>query len=187
MAPHQAPPSLGFSRQKHRSGLPSHSPMHESKKWNWSHSVLSDTQRPHGLQPTRLLHPWDFPGKSTGAGCHCLLWVGVLRSRKPWNMATKWCKYLKLRSYGKVVVLFSITINLSKACANQGIWGFPGGSGSKESTCSAGDWVWSVGRKDLLEKGMTTHSSILAYEIPWTEEPGGLQSMGSESQTWLNN
>ena len=31
------------------------------------------TQRPHGLQPTRLLHPWDFPGKSTGVGCHCLL------------------------------------------------------------------------------------------------------------------
>ena len=33
------------------------------------------TQRPHGLQPTRLLHPWDSPGKSTGVGCHCLLWV----------------------------------------------------------------------------------------------------------------
>ena len=35
--------------------------------------VVSDSVRPHGLQPTRLLHPWDFPGKSTGAGCHCLL------------------------------------------------------------------------------------------------------------------
>ena len=33
------------------------------------------TQRPHGLKPTRLLHPWDFPGKSTGVGCHCLLRV----------------------------------------------------------------------------------------------------------------
>ena len=32
----------------------------------------SDSSRPHGLQPTRLLHPWDFPGKSTGVGCHCL-------------------------------------------------------------------------------------------------------------------
>ena len=31
------------------------------------------TQRPHGLKPTRLLYPWDFPGKSTGVGCHCLL------------------------------------------------------------------------------------------------------------------
>ena len=36
-------------------------------------SVMSDSSRPHGRQPTRLLHPWDFPGKSTGVGCHCLL------------------------------------------------------------------------------------------------------------------
>ena len=34
---------------------------------------MSDSSQPHGLQPTRLLHPWDFPGKSTGVGCHCLL------------------------------------------------------------------------------------------------------------------
>ena len=47
--------------------------MHESEKWKWSRSVVSDPQRPHGLQPSRLLHPWDFPGKSTGVGCHCLL------------------------------------------------------------------------------------------------------------------
>ena len=38
-----------------------------------SRSVVSDSSRPHGLQPTRLLRPWDFPGKSTGVGCHCLL------------------------------------------------------------------------------------------------------------------
>ena len=44
-----------------------------SEKWKWSHSVMSDSARPHGLQPTRLLRPWDFPGKSTGVGCHCLL------------------------------------------------------------------------------------------------------------------
>ena len=72
MAAHQAPPSLGFSRQEHWSGLPFPSPMHESKKWKWSRSVVSDPSRPHGLQPTRLLHPWDFPGKNTGVGCHCL-------------------------------------------------------------------------------------------------------------------
>ena len=40
--------------------------------------------------------------------------------------------------------------------------------------------VRSLGWEDLLEKGMTTHSSILAWRIPWTEEPGGLQSMGSQ-------
>ena len=69
-AAHQAPPSLGFSGQEHWSGLPFPSPMHESEKWKWSRSVVPDSQRPHGLQPTRLLHPWDFPGKSTGVGCH---------------------------------------------------------------------------------------------------------------------
>jgi len=40
-------------------------------------------------------------------------------------------------------------------------------------------WVRSLSQKDPLEKGMATHSSILAWKIPWTEEPGGLQSMGS--------
>ena len=39
-------------------------------------------------------------------------------------------------------------------------------------------WVQSLGREDPLEKGMATHSSILDWRIPWTEEPGGLQSMG---------
>ena len=41
-------------------------------------------------------------------------------------------------------------------------------------------WVQSLGREDALEKEMATHSSILAWRIPWTEEPGGLQSMGSQ-------
>ena len=47
--------------------------MHESEKLKGSHSVTSDSSRLHGLQPTRLLHPWDFPGKNTGVGCHRLL------------------------------------------------------------------------------------------------------------------
>ena len=41
-------------------------------------------------------------------------------------------------------------------------------------------WVQSLGWEDPLEKGIATHSSILAWRIPWTEEPGGLQSMGSQ-------
>ena len=48
-------------------------------------------------------------------------------------------------------------------------------------------WVWSLGWEDPLEQGMATHSSILAWRIPWTEEPGGLQFMGSQSQSRLNN
>ena len=47
-------------------------------------------------------------------------------------------------------------------------------------------WVRSLGQKDTLEEKMATHSSIPAWEIPWTEKPGGLQSMGSQSLTLLS-
>ena len=73
---------MEFSRQEYWSELPLPSPMNESEKWKWSCSVVSDPQQPHGLQPIRLLHPWDFPGKSTGVGCHCL------RSSKTIGMET---------------------------------------------------------------------------------------------------
>ena len=63
-AAHQVPPSLGFSRQEHWIGLPFPSPMQESENCKWSRSVVSNSLWPHGLQPTKLLRPWDFPGKS---------------------------------------------------------------------------------------------------------------------------
>ena len=67
---------------------------------------------------------------------------------------------------------------------------FPGGLGGKVSACNAGDaqkiWVRSLGQEDL-EKGMATHSSILAWRIPWTEEPSGLEFMGLQSWTQLSN
>ena len=55
---------------------------------------------------------------------------------------------------------------------------FSGGSNDKESACKAGDLVWSLGQEDPLEMGMTTHSSILAWRILQTEEPGRLQVHG---------
>ena len=64
--------------------------------------------------------------------------------------------------------------------------GFPDGSDSKESAYNAGDLGLipgsgrSLDREDPLEKGMGTHSNILAWRIPWTEEPGRLQLMGSQ-------
>ena len=58
--------------------------------------------------------------------------------------------------------------------------GFPGDSDSQESACNAGDLGLIPGLEDALEKEMATHSSILAWKIPWTEEPGRLQSMGSQ-------
>ena len=47
-------------------------------------------------------------------------------------------------------------------------------------------WVQSLGWEDTLEEEMATHSSILAWRIPWSEEPGGLQPTGSQSRTWTS-
>ena len=58
--------------------------------------------------------------------------------------------------------------------------GFPGGSAVKNPPAMQETQVQSLGREDPLEEDMATHSSILAWRIPWTEEPGGLQSMGSK-------
>ena len=109
---HQAPLSKGFSRQEYWSGLPrtppgdlpnpgikpespaipilladslllSHQGSHlVLSSVQFSSSVISDSSRPHGLQPTRLLCPWDFPDKSTGVGCHCLLQEKALPTTK---------------------------------------------------------------------------------------------------------
>ena len=59
-------------------------------------------------------------------------------------------------------------------------WGFPGGLGEMNPFASARDLGLSPGWEDPLEREMATHSSILDWEMPWTEEPGGLQSMGSQ-------
>ena len=77
--------------------------------------------------------------------------------------------------------------------------GFTGGASGKESICqcrthlpmqdtSANMWVPSLSQEDPQQKEMATPSSILAWEMPWTEEPGGLQSMRSQSHTtdWLS-
>ena len=58
--------------------------------------------------------------------------------------------------------------------------GFSGGSVVENLPALQDTCVRSLGQEDPLEKGMATHSSILAWRIPWTEEPGGLQSMGSQ-------
>ena len=60
------------------------------------------------------------------------------------------------------------------------LMGFPGGSDSKESPGMQETQVQSLGQEDPLEKGMATYSSILAWRVPWTEELGRLQSMGSQ-------
>ena len=85
-----------------------------------------------------------------------------------------------------VVATLKLEENMRMAIAKGG---FPGGAGGKEPACQCWRlkrcgfkkkkkemWVQSLGREDLLEEEMATHFSILAWRIPWTEEPGGLQS-----------
>ena len=67
--------------------------------------------------------------------------------------------------------------------------GFLGGTSGKESACQCRkhrEEVWPLRQEDPLEEEMVTHSSILAWKIPWTEEPGGLRSTGSQSREQLS-
>ena len=65
--------------------------------------------------------------------------------------------------------------------------GFPGDSVGKNLRTNAQEMQFQpLGREDLLEEKMATHSSILAWEIPWTEDPGGLQSMRSQTHPHIN-
>ena len=66
----------GILQQEHWSGLPFPSPTHESEKWKWSHWVVSNSQQPQGLQPTRLLHPCDFQAR-------VLEWGAIAFSKHP--------------------------------------------------------------------------------------------------------
>ena len=68
---------------------------------------------------------------------------------------------------------------------NINLWGFPAGSVGKESTCKAEMQVRSLSQEDRLEEGMATRFSVLARRIPWTEEPGRLRSIASQSWTGL--
>ena len=65
--------------------------------------------------------------------------------------------------------------------------GFPGSSVVKNLPAMQETQVWFLGQEDPFEKERTMHSSILSWQIQWTEEPGGLQSMGSQSQTGLSD
>ena len=103
--------SLGFSKQEYRSGLPFSSPMHESENWKGSRSVVSDSLRPHGLQPTRLLRPWDPPGKSAGVGCHYLLnLLDLFSGVHPQLTSKKVCLRGKFSEFLYIKCLHSVSI-----------------------------------------------------------------------------
>ena len=85
---------------------------------------------------------------------------------------------------GSVSAKWTVVLKSGRKCLGLPLFlttsykGFPGGSAGKESICNAGDLGSILGWEDPLEKGMATHSSVIAWEIPWTEETGGLQSLG---------
>ena len=172
MAARQAPLSLGFSRQEHWSGLPFPSAVHESEKWKWSPSVVSDSSRPHGPQPIRLLRPLNFLGKSIGVGCHCLLQNDVLLlfkwSNNAWSsiiVSTLVCFVKTLRLIIEKPILFcycccclSQLLLLSvyfHACVPVFLW------------TSGGYYIWVSETKVIS----TTHSTgkdnlLLEYSFP---------------------
>ena len=69
------------------------------------------------------------------------------------------------------------------------LWTSGGSDGKRSPPATRETWIQSLGWEDPLEEGMATHSSILAWRIPWMEQPGGLQSMGSQrvGQDWAQH
>ena len=100
-----------------------------------------------------LLCPWNFPGNSTGVGCHFLLQVIFpdQGSNPGHTFYSEWQLSSGIfESLSNTAYLVAQTVKILPAMQEA--------------------LVWSLGREDLLQKGMATHSSILAWRIPWTEE-----------------
>ena len=117
--------------------------------------------------PTRLLCPRDFPSKNSGVGCHFLL-QGDLPKPGIKLVSPAWqADFSPLSHWGSPLIWITEMV--------------------KNPPAMQVTWVWSLGWEDPLEKGTATYSSILAWRIPWTEEPGRIRSMGSQSQTWLSD
>ena len=116
----------------------------------------------------RLFHPWNFPGKNTGVGGHFLL-RGSCQPRDPTQVS-----HIAGRLFTNWATRESLPVNHGEAK----IWNLS--HMVKNLPAKQETWVLSLGWEDSLEKGMATHSSILVWEILWTEEPGELQSVGSQ-------
>ena len=128
----------------------------------------------------------DSPGKSTGVSCHALF-QGILSTQglNPGLLHCRWILYHL--SYQRRIYISAIMkkatsyINIYHICywfLFIAFWASLVAQMVKRLPAMRETRVWSLGWEDLLEKEMATHSSILAWRIPWTEEPGRLQSMG---------
>ena len=152
---------------------------------------------PHRRQPSRLPGPWDSPGKNTGVGCHFLLQCMKVKSESEVAQACptlsnpmdysppgssihgifqarvlEWGAIAFSHRLGfiKYLVIFFLHSLTTETCVTMLLKAY-----SRQETR-----VWPMGQEDSMETGIATHFSILAWRIPWTEEPGGLQSMGSQ-------
>ena len=138
-----------------------------------SRSVMSNSLWPHGLY-----NPWNSPGQNTGVGSLSLL-QGIFPTQGS-NPGLLHCRQVlyQLSHKGSPLVLYVPKCAIS----------FPGGSVVKNPSVKQVMQVQSLDQEDSLEKEVATHSNVLAWEISWTEEPGRLQSMGSQkSWTWLSS
>ena len=98
------------------------------------------------------------------------------------NHLREWGGRVQNRNDGKWYII-QPTYNLESLPKKRGsvfILGFPGGSAVKNLPAMQETGVRSLGQEDPLEEKMATHSSILAWEIPWTDNPGELQTIGSQ-------
>ena len=160
---------------------------------------MSDSVRPQRRQPTRLPCPWDSPGKNTGVGCHFLLQCMKVKSesevaqscltlRDPMDCSLPGSSIHGIFQAGVLEWSAIAHHNKTKQILLCIYWGTPLRIGllwwlrlriSLPMQEMQEMRVWSLSWEDPLEKEMATHSSILTWRIPWTGEPGELQSMGS--------
>ena len=133
------------------------------------------TLQPHGLQPTRLLCPWDSPGKNTRVGSLSLL-QGIFLTQGL-NPGLPHCRW----------ILYQLSHQGSPSCDINGTTQYVVVTSLVAQTVNRlpamrETQLPSLGREGPLEKKIGTHSSILAWRIPWTEKLGGLHCVQRVTQ-----
>ena len=137
---------------------------------------MSDSVRPQRRQPIRLLCSWDSPGKNTGVGCHFLLQCVKVKSlSRVQLLATPWTAAYQAPP--------PMGFSRQEYCSGVPLPSQLDGTSGKETPCQCRrceTQVQSLSEEDPLGEEMVTYSIILAWRIPWTEEPGRLRSIGSQ-------
>ena len=142
----------------------------------------SDTRGTRAQVDGTVANPsWEATGQEEGSGC----WEGGDGPGEGWSMCSHLFVLLKYSWYtvvlasgvqqnDLVIYLYGTSLVAQMVKNLPAMWEIR---------------VWSLGQEDPLEKEMATHSSVLAWKIPWTEEPGGLQSMGLQKvgHDWVTN